>query len=472
MTGYTYEELIGMNGLLLVSEDSREMVLRNIEGGYEKPYEAEGVRKKGKLYPLRIEAREIKYKGQDVGVAEFRDITESKLAEKEKERLEAQLYQVQKMDSVGRLAGGVAHDFNNMLTVILGYAEMALKQTEPGQQFHDYWLAVHDAAERSANLTRQLLAFARKQTIEPRVIDLNATVEEMLKMLRRLIGENVDLLWKPEGKLGTVNVDPSQIDQILANLCVNARDAIENAGKIVIETERASFDEAYCAAHPGFVPGDYVQLSVSDNGCGMDAETLSQIFDPFFTTKERGKGTGLGLPSVYGAVQQNNGFIDVRSEVGRGTTFSVYLPLYKANKTHPEEEAAETPNGVASETVLLVEDESAILSVTAMALENLGYVVIPAETPGEAIRLAQERNGAIDLLMTDVVMPEMNGRDLAKNLLTANPGIKCLFMSGYTADVIAHHGVLYEGVHFIQKPFSLENLELKLGEVLDEKTGA
>lgn len=471
ITGYSHEELIGMDGLLLIAEGSRDMVRRNIRERYEKPYEAEGLRKNGELYPLRIEAREIKYKGRDIRVAEFRDITQRKKAEEERERLENELRQVQKIESVGRLAGGVAHDFNNMLTVIIGHTEMALMQTGPEDPSYEHWQAVRDAAERSANLTRQLLAFARKQTIEPRVIDLNESVEEMLKMLRRLIGENIELIWKPGSNLGEVNVDPSQIDQILANLCVNSRDAITGVGQIVIETSLASFDEAYCAAHPGFNFGEYVCLSVKDNGCGMDAGTLSHIFEPFFTTKERGKGTGLGLSSVYGAVQQNKGFIDVRSKLGEGTTVCVYFPRHETENRPKVVEDLTKPDSTESETILLVEDEPGILCVTRIALEKMGYAVIPALTPEEAIDSARKYNGGIDLLVTDVVMPGMNGRDLAEKLLTISPGLKCLFMSGYTADVIGHQGVLFDGVHFIQKPFTLYDMKLKLREVLDEKSG-
>jgi len=469
ITGYAYDELIGMDGLSLISDGTRNKVVRNINAGYEKPYEAEGVRKDGGIYPLRLEARNIRYKGKDVRVVEFRDISENKRAEKEKENLEVQLHQAQKMESVGRLAGGVAHDFNNMLGVILGHTEMALEQMDPAQHLFADLQEVRKAAERSADLTRQLLTFARKQTIAPRVIDINETVEGMLKMLRRLIGEDIDLAWLPGKNLTPVKVDPSQIDHILANLCVNARDAIMDVGKITIETDVAAFDEAYCADHAGFVPGEHVLLAVSDNGSGMDPETVSHLFEPFFTTKEQGKGTGLGLASVYGAVKQNNGFINVYSEPGQGTTFKIYLPRHEAKTPVRADTATAKPAACGNETILLVEDEPAILRMATMMLERLGYAVIAAITPGEAIRLAHEHRGPIDLLMTDVVMPEMNGRDLAKNLLSTYPGIKRLFMSGYTANVIAHHGVLDQGVYFIQKPFSSKDLGVKLREVLEDK---
>jgi len=383
------------------------------------------------------------------------------------EKLEEQLRQSQKMESVGRLAGGVAHDFNNMLGVIIGLADIILMKMAPDNPFHAHLTEIRKAGERSADLTRQLLTFARKQTIEPKVLDLNETVEAMLKMLGRLIGEDIELLWKPGRDILQVKVDPSQIDQLLANLCVNARDAIEGVGKITIETDAAQFDEAYCADHAGFVSGDYVQLTVSDNGCGMDQETLGFVFEPFFTTKEMGKGTGLGLASVYGIVKQNNGFINVYSEPGQGTTFKVYLPRHTSKSAPLPEKVLAQPTERGHETILLVEDEPVILRMTTTMLEMLGYTVIGAETPGEAIRQAHEYCGRLDLLLTDVVMPKMNGRDLAGNLLSHYPNLKCLFMSGYTADVIAHHGVLDEGMQFIQKPFSVKDLGGKLREAME-----
>jgi signal transduction histidine kinase/CheY-like chemotaxis protein len=457
-----------MDGLLLIAEKSRNDVMNKILSGYEKPYEAIGLRKNGEEYPMRLEGRNVPYKGKMARTVEFRDITEQKQAEAEREKLQAQLTQAQKMESVGRLAGGVAHDFNNMLSVILGHAEIALEKKNPGDPLHEDLTEIIVAAQRSANLTRQLLTFARKQAIAPKIIDLNETVDGMLKMLRRLIGEDIDLLWKPGRNLGPVKVDPSQIDQLLANLCVNARDAIKDIGKITIETGAVTFDEAYCADHPGFSPGEYVLLAVSDNGCGMDPETIGHLFEPFFTTKELGKGTGLGLASVYGMVKQNHGFINVYSEPGQGTIFNIFLPRQAAKEALVPEKRQDVPAEGGFETILLVEDEPAILKMTAKMLEKLGYTVIRTETPGEAIRLAHEYNGRIDLLMTDVVMPEMNGRDLAGNLLSIHPGMKRLFMSGYTANVIAHHGVLDEGVHFIQKPFSRKDLAAKVREAMGE----
>jgi CheY-like chemotaxis protein len=300
------------------------------------------------------------------------------------------------------------------------------------------------------------------------VLDLNETLEGMLKMLRRLIGEDIDLFWKPGLDLWKVKMDPSQIDQILANLSVNARDAISGTGKVTIETENVTLDEAYCAGHAGFSPGQYVQLAVSDDGCGMDPETLEHIFEPFFTTKKEGAGTGLGLSTVYGIAKQNGGFINVYSEPGKGTAVKIYLPRFEGKASEAlAESAAEVPQGH-GETVLLIEDEESILKLGQKILERLGYTVLSAGTPGEALRLAETHAGEIHLLITDVVMPEMNGRDLAERIVSIKPGLKCLFMSGYTANAITHSNVLDEGMQFIQKPFSLKNLAAKVREVLDQ----
>jgi PAS domain S-box-containing protein len=396
----------------------------------------------------------------------MQDITERKQAEAEKEILQAQLAQAQKMESVGRLAGGVAHDFNNMLGVILGNVELVMEQIGPNEPIAADLEEIRKAAERSADLTRQLLSFARKQTVAPQLLDFNQTVEGMLKMLRRLIGEDMDLAWRPGDSLDPVFIDPSQVDQILANLCVNSKDAIAGTGKITIETSNVSFDEAYCADNAGFMPGEFVMLAVSDNGCGMDAETRSCIFEPFFTTKEVGKGTGLGLATVYGAVKQNSGFINVFSEPGRGTTFNIYLPRHTAKSAPRPERHLEPAPAAIGETILLVEDEPTILQLTSRMLIGTGYTVIAATTPGEAIRLAREHQGRIDLLITDVVMPEMNGRDLARNIMLIYPDIKRLFMSGYTANIIAHHGMLDEGVHFIQKPFRKNDLAANIRKII------
>jgi signal transduction histidine kinase/CheY-like chemotaxis protein len=388
-------------------------------------------------------------------------------AEEQQEKMQAQLIQAQKMESVGRLAGGVAHDFNNMLSVILGNADMILDEMDPGQPFHEDLTEIRKAGKRSANLTRQLVAFARKQTIAPKVIDLNETIESMLIMLRRLIGEDINLSWRPGKKVWPVKMDPTQIDQILANLCVNARDAIAGVGKLTIQTVNTTFDSDYCAEHLGFVTGDFVMLALSDSGCGMNQETLANLFEPFFTTKEVGKGTGLGLATVYGIVKQNDGFINVYSELGQGTTFKVYLSRHLDKKGFETKESRLPAAARGNETVLLVEDEPAILKIATTILKLEGYTVVAAGTPGEAIYLAKEHAGDIHLLLTDVVMPEMNGRDLAKNILSLYPQLKLLFMSGYTANVIAYQGILDEGVNFIQKPFSKRELTVKVQEVLD-----
>ena len=385
----------------------------------------------------------------------------------EKRKLQEQLVQSQKMESIGRLAGGVAHDFNNMLGVIIGHAELAMGQVDPSHPMLAHLREIWAAADRSTNLTRQLLAFARKQTVTPRVLDLNETVEDMLKILRSLIGEDIDLAWQPGDGLWPVMIDPSQIDQILANLCVNARDAITGVGRITIETGKATFDPKDCAHHSEVVPGDYLTLAVSDDGCGMDRETLSKIFEPFFTTKEVSRGTGLGLATVYGIVKQNNGFVKVYSEPGQGTTFRLYLPrsATATGEVPREERAAPVLGG--NETILLVEDEHSILNIAKLMLETFGYRVLTASNPGDAIHLANAHDGEIHLLIVDVIMPEMNGRDLAERVISLYPKIVCLFMSGYSGDVIAHHGLLDEGVNFIEKPFSMQDLAAKVRQVLE-----
>lgn len=398
------------------------------------------------------------------------DITARKEAEIEREKLQSQLLQSQKMESVGRLAGGVAHDFNNILGVILGHVELALEQLNQEDPVFSDLLEIQKAAQRSANLTRQLLAFARKQTVAPQILDLNAVVSGMLNMLRRLIGEDIELVWRPGEKLWPLKMDPGQIDQILANLCVNARDAINGVGKVCIGTKNIAFDSAYCANHPDTAPGRYVQISVSDNGCGMKKEVQKRLFEPFFTTKETGKGTGLGLATVYGIVKQNLGFIDIESEVNKGTTFKIYLPRDKGTKPEPTTESPKVQKfeKKGTETVLLVEDEPAILQLYKRILERLNYRVLTANTPNEALAIAEAYSEEIHLLITDVVMPEMNGRELAQRLQLLYPNLRRLFMSGYTSNIIAHQGVLDKDVNFIQKPFSQKELADKVLEALDK----
>lgn len=387
------------------------------------------------------------------------DISEQKL-------LEEQLRQAQKMESIGRLAGGVAHDFNNMLGVILGYSEMAMEKTSPSDSMYNDLMEIHNAANRSAEITRQLLTFARKQAISPKILDFNDTVEGMLKMLRRLIGEDIHLAWHPVMNAGRVNMDPSQINQILANLCVNARDAIDGTGKITIETDTELMNESFCSCHSNLTPGEYVMLRIIDDGCGMSQEVQKNLFEPFFTTKEMGKGTGLGLATVYGIVKQNNGMITVSSEPGKGTCFTIYLPRFLGHSDHDDRDTAELSEKKRSITVLLVEDSSTLLSMTAKMLEHLGHRVITASTPDEALRVAKDNDRGVQLLLTDVIMPEMNGKDLSKVLSSIYPGLMTLFMSGYTADIIAPHGVLEKGIHFIQKPFVLKELSTKINELM------
>jgi PAS domain S-box-containing protein len=396
----------------------------------------------------------------------FIDITEQKQSEEEKNNLQAQLAQAQKMEAVGRLAGGVAHDFNNMLSVIMGYTEMASEKLTLSDPIQQDLEEVLSAAKRSTELVRQLMAFARKQLISPVVLDLNDCVSGMLKMLRRLIGEDINLAWMPGPALWNVKIDPSQIDQFLANLMVNARDAIEGAGRVTIETHNVLLDQDYCRVHAGSVPGAYVLLAVSDDGCGMEKETQANIFEPFFTTKGIGKGTGLGLSTVFGIVKQNKGYINVYSEPGQGTTFKIYLPRFAGEAISNEaNEIVKEPVG-GKETILLVEDEEAVLKLAKTMLQRLGYIVLSAEKPSEAIQMADEYEGDIHLLITDVVMPEMNGVKLAERLNSMRPEMKCLFMSGYTANVIAHLGILSEDMHLIQKPFSFNILADKVRRYL------
>ena len=395
------------------------------------------------------------------------DTSKQKQAEEKQQKLKSQLIQAQKMESIGRLAGGVAHDFNNMLSIILGNLEIVMEELHSDNPFFENLEEIYKAAERSSNLTRQLLAFARKQIIDPRVLNLNDVISDMLKMLKRLIGEDIDLTWRPSDRLKPVKIDPSQVDQILANLCVNARDAIKSVGKVTIETSNVFFDQVYCRAHPEFKPGDYVMLAVSDDGIGMEKNTLGNIFEPFFTTKEIGEGSGLGLATIFGIVKQNNGFINVYSEPGDGTTFKIYFPQYHQSPSTSDNHLKDEVVPTGTERILIVEDELSILKMTQVILQRLGYQVSIASSPVDIIKRIESSDfKEIDLLITDVVMPEMNGRDLAAKIKGLYPDLKCLFMSGYTANVIAHHGVLESGVHFINKPFSKQSLAKKVRDVL------
>lgn len=396
----------------------------------------------------------------------FRDITERKRAEKEGRDLQQQLLQAQKMEAVGRLAGGVAHDFNNMLGVIIGRAELALSKLPPTHPLHGDLLEINEAAKRSAGLTRHLLAFARKQTVAPKVLDLNDTIEKMLTMYRRLIGEDIDLVWCPGYPLGPVRLDPGQLDQLLVNLCVNARDAIAGVGTVTIATDQPQADSAFFDRHDA-VPGQrYAHLMVRDTGCGMDQEVLDHIFEPFFTTKDQGRGTGIGLATVFGIVTQNQGLISVSSRPGVGTTFDIYFPCHEETSVASEPVEAPVMVNGQGETILLVEDEPSILELGRVMLETLNYRVIAAASPEEALDFVGSSPAAIDLVMTDIIMPQMNGRDMVEKIAELRPGITALFMSGYTADIIGTHGVLEEGINFLQKPFTLLSLATSVAGAL------
>ena len=402
-------------------------------------------------------------------VAAAFDAMASKLrqADLEREKLQRQLIQAQKMEAVGRLAGGVAHDFNNILSVILGYVEISLDETRPDSPIYSNLEKIQEAGYRSAEIVRQLLTFSRQQTIAPRVLDLNATVGGLVNMLQRLIGENINLVWAPAPSLPLVLVDPSQVDQMLINLCVNARDAIDGVGTLSVETAAVAVDGEFCAQNTECTPGGYVVLSVSDNGCGMTTEVMEKIFEPFYTTKGIGKGTGLGLATIYGIVKQNHGFIKLYSEPSKGTSFKIYFPQHIGDGGEEEKEGeAAIPMG-RGELVLLVEDEISILELGKTMLERLGYEVIAATKPDEMLSSVADLSGPIRLLITDVVMPGMNGRELADRVRKIHPLVKCLFMSGYTSNVIAHQGVLDKGDQFIEKPFTTKTLATKVRHILD-----
>ena len=477
LTGYSGETLKTRSFVEFIHPDDRAMVLerhtRRMQGEDLPPQYAFRIVTAGQnVRWVELNVVAIEWDGAPATLNFVTDITERKKAEAEKEKVQELLNQSQKMESIGRLAGGVAHDFNNMLGVIIGQADLAIKKMakpdhpDPAHPLFSSIAEIQRAAVRAAELTRQLLAFARKQTISPKQLLLNDTVGSMISMLRRLIGEDIHLIWKPGAHLWPVKMDPAQVDQILANLCVNARDAINGVGHILIRTANISVDDAFCTRHPDGVPGDYVRLSVEDDGCGMDTEIREKLFEPFFTTKAMGEGTGLGLSMIYGIIRQNNGFIGVASTPGKGTVFDIYLPRDTGPPVPDPEIGRRTTSG-GTETILVVEDEAAILEMVRDMLENMGYQVLTANTPARALDIGKAHPDHISLLMTDVIMPEMNGKDLARRLTAAHPGLKTLFMSGYTADVIAHHGILEENVAFIQKPFSMNELAKRLRDVLD-----
>lgn len=463
ISGFSREEAIGMTSVELgwITGAERNKLL-------------EMMRVDGKIQDLELGLRTksgravlCKYWGDIITVSGRKCLLSIALDITEHRKVEQQFLQAQKMESVGRLAGGVAHDFNNMLGVIIGHAELALMKSDPSNPLRHDLEAILEAANRSADITRQLLAFARRQTITPKVLDLNDMVAGMLKMLRRLIGEDIELGWNPGYELWKVKIDPSQLDQILANLCVNARDAIAGVGKIDIQTENLLLDATGSDGHTDMEPGAYVMLSVSDNGSGMEKDVVDHIFEPFYTTKELGHGTGLGLATVFGIVSQNGGHIRVYSEPGLGTTFKIYLPGEMGASGDTAKEAYVLVGG--TESILLVEDEPSILAMGTTMLTSMGYTVHPAGSPEEARRIGEEYRGRIDLLITDIIMPGMNGRDLAEQLLLENPGMSCLFMSGYTADVMAERGRIHGDVHFMQKPFTMQSLTQKVREALKNR---
>ena len=467
VTGYSRPEAVGQNPRLLKSGRQDPAFYKNlwetITGGGTWQGRMINRRKDGTFYTDESTIAPIHDAGGRIVnfVAVKRDISKHI-------QMAAQLQQAKKMEAVGRLAGGVAHEFNNMLNVIVGHTELALDELSPAHPLRESMEEVLDAARRSSQVTRQLLAFARRQTIQPEVLDLNATLDGMLKILQRLVGENIDLGWETGPGLWPVRMDLSQLDQVLANLLVNARDAIAGPGKVVISTANANLCKADCIDLPGMVPGEYVRLSVRDSGPGMDKETLDNLFEPFFIPQGEGEGTGLEMATVYGIIKQNNGFVYAASRPGQGATFTIFLPRHtdRAEPDRaPEGAKVRTAGG---KTVLVVEDEASVLKLVRRILERLGYAVLTADGPSSAIKLAEEHEGRIHLLITDVIMPEMNGRNLAGRLRGRHPGLKVLYMSGYTADAIGRQGALEASVLFIQKPFSNQALADKVREALLE----
>jgi len=473
MTGYSSTEVVGRNPSILKSGKQDDAFYRElwqtITDGRTWQGRIVNKRKDGTLYTedatispvLDRSGRIVNY------VAVQRDITQYLRVAEDKAKLEEQLRQAQKMEAIGQLAGGVAHDFNNMLSVILGYADDILQQLHQDDPLREEVEEIMHAGRRSAQLTRQLLAFGRKQPLQPQVLDPNDLLKNLDRMLRRVLGEDIDLLLALAEDLAPVEIDPGQFDQVITNLAVNARDAMPTGGKLTIETSNVEIDELYAKNHVGVVPGNYVMISVTDTGCGMDKEVLSRIFDPFFTTKEKGTGTGLGLSSAYGIVKQSGGNIWAYSEPGKGTTFKVYLPQTSA-KPQEQQDYSKKDEVAAGKHVLVVEDQDALRLFFEAALSRRGFQVTTAPNGGEALSLVEEKALKPDLLITDVVMPHMSGTELAKRLRTIQPDLKVLYMSGYTDNAIVHHGLLDPGTPFIQKPFSIRDLSAKIQEALRE----
>ena len=476
--GYAPEEVIGQDIAMLQPErlrqGHRDGVARYMKTGVKKvnwrATELAGLRKDGTEVPIEVAFSDMEMEGKHWFVGFMRDITERKRAEEALRQSEEQLRQSQKMEAIGQLAGGIAHDFNNLLTAITGYSELLLGQIQPDSRERKNAEEIRKAAFRAAALTHQLLAFSRRQMLTTKVLNLNAVMMDLESMLRRLIGEDIALTIVPGSALGRVKADPSQIEQIVLNLVVNARDAMPKGGTVTIETSNVVLDEASADDHETFRPGPYVLVAVGDTGCGMDAQTRRHIFEPFFTTKEPGKGTGLGLSTVYGIVTQSDGYILVDSEPGRGTTFKVYLPLVTSE---PDRGSAETERPRLSrgtETILLVEDEGTVRVLVGNILEGNGYRVLVASHSEEAFRLSGHHEGPIHLMVTDVVMPGMSGRELAERLASSRPKMKVLYISGYTDDAIVRHGVQTQNTAFLQKPFTPDTLLRKVREVLGGST--
>ena len=454
--GYAPDEVVGTPLERLIPVRSRTIEETGAAPGLSERY---GLRRDGQEFPIEVSLASWETRQGAFVTAIIRDVSERR-------QLEAQFRQAQKMESVGRLAGGVAHDFNNLLTVIGGQAALVRMRSAPDHPMRERIIVIEDAAARAAELTRQLLAFSRKQVLEPKILDLNVVVTQVAPMLRRLIGEDVELVVRPAPELGRVEADPGQITQIIVNLVVNARDAIPHGGRVTIETNDVDLDEAFTHRRAEMRPGPHVLLAVSDNGVGMDEEVRSHIFEPFFTTKDVGKGTGLGLATVYGIVKQSNGSIDVYSEPGRGTTFKIYLPrVERAAESVATEEPA--VDGRGSETILLVEDDEQVRALACEILKVHGYTVLEARHGVDALDITHRYHGVIHLLVTDVVMPEMGGRELASRLRPERPQMKILYMSGHTADAIAHHGALAEDEAFASKPIMPKRLLAKVRETLD-----
>jgi len=473
MLGYTEQELLGHPVWKFVVEEemTRQVIMAKIAGdiSFHETFERTYRRKDGTTLPVLIEDRVIRdKKGGVTGIRSMiEDITERRRAEEALKKSEEQLRQWQRVEAIGRLAGGVAHDFNNLLMTIKGCSELLLRELDVKNPRREEVEEIRKAAERATALTRQLLAFGRRQVLQPQVLDLNEVVANMDRMLQRLIGEDIQLLTVLDPELWPLKVDPGQIEQVIMNLAVNARDAMPGGGKLTIETANVVLDEDYARRHVSVKPGPCVMLAVTDNGCGMDQETQSHLFEPFFTTKKTGEGTGLGLSTVYGIVKQSGGNIWAYSEPRQGTTFKIYLPrVEEAVETYrPKVAPTASPRG--SETILLVEDEGAVRTIVSKILQNKGYTVLEAHHGPEALEICQVHEGPIHLMVTDVVMPHMSGRELAERLTILRPELRVLFMSGYPDNAIVHHGVLGAGTAFLQKPFTLNALEGKVRELLD-----